>query len=165
MLSQGNSQIMLQLILQDWYKYPPVMLLKICIFLKPLTLDIAPQSLPALPQYPALENSYHFSPPAPTSSSHSRDFYRVNRCGVFLLTILYLKFFFRWMGECVFNKWDAYTVRRIWFDFCRLMMSSRRISLVRLCVVSFASHLQGLLLRSVWTATLQVCSHQIKINK
>nr|XP_046232277.1 tectonic-3-like isoform X2 [Scatophagus argus] len=40
--------------------------------------DKAPQSLPSPPQYPALGNSYHFSPPAPTSSSHSRDFYRVD---------------------------------------------------------------------------------------
>ncbi|XP_070783173.1 tectonic-3-like [Enoplosus armatus] len=38
----------------------------------------APQSPPALPQYPALGDSYHFSPSAPTSSSHSRDFYRVD---------------------------------------------------------------------------------------
>ncbi|KAF1373907.1 hypothetical protein PFLUV_G00243800 [Perca fluviatilis] len=38
----------------------------------------APQSLPALPQYPTLGDSYHFSPPAPTGSSHSRDFYRVD---------------------------------------------------------------------------------------
>ncbi|KAI3365288.1 hypothetical protein L3Q82_010383 [Scortum barcoo] len=40
--------------------------------------DKAPQSLPALLQYPALGDSYHFSPPAPLSSSHSRDFYRVD---------------------------------------------------------------------------------------
>ncbi|XP_037611717.1 tectonic-3-like [Sebastes umbrosus] len=40
--------------------------------------DNSPQSLPALPQYPALGDSYHFSPPAPTSSRHSRDFYRVD---------------------------------------------------------------------------------------
>lgn len=40
--------------------------------------DKAPQSLPALPQDPALGDSYHFSPPAPTSSRHSRDFYRVD---------------------------------------------------------------------------------------
>ncbi|XP_068438834.1 tectonic-3-like [Clinocottus analis] len=38
----------------------------------------APQSLQAPPQYPALGDSYHFSPPAPTSSRHSRDFYRVD---------------------------------------------------------------------------------------
>ncbi|XP_054454271.1 tectonic-3-like [Anoplopoma fimbria] len=42
------------------------------------TEDNAPQSLQAPPQYPALGDSYHFSPPAPTSSSHSRDFYRVD---------------------------------------------------------------------------------------
>ncbi|XP_022598528.1 tectonic-3 [Seriola dumerili] len=40
--------------------------------------DNAPQSLQALPQYLALGDSYHFSPPAPTSSSHSRAFYRVD---------------------------------------------------------------------------------------
>ncbi|XP_045925256.1 tectonic-3-like [Micropterus dolomieu] len=40
--------------------------------------DNAAQSLTALPQYPALGDSYHFSPPAPASSSHSRDFYRVD---------------------------------------------------------------------------------------
>lgn len=40
--------------------------------------DSAPQSLPALSQYPALGDSYHFSPPAPTSIIHSRDFYRVD---------------------------------------------------------------------------------------
>ncbi|XP_033466734.1 tectonic-3-like isoform X2 [Epinephelus lanceolatus] len=40
--------------------------------------DKSPQPLPALPQYPALGDSYHFSPPAPTGSSHSRDFYRVD---------------------------------------------------------------------------------------
>ncbi|KAM7381682.1 hypothetical protein PAMA_012498 [Pampus argenteus] len=40
--------------------------------------DTAPQSLPALSQYPALGDSYHFSPPGPTSTSHSRDFYRVD---------------------------------------------------------------------------------------
>ncbi|XP_034415111.1 tectonic-3-like isoform X2 [Cyclopterus lumpus] len=38
----------------------------------------APQSLPAPPQYPALGDSYHFSPPAPTSIRHSRAFYRVD---------------------------------------------------------------------------------------
>ncbi|XP_059180823.1 tectonic-3-like [Centropristis striata] len=37
-----------------------------------------PQSLPARLQYPALGDSYHFSAPAPPSSSHSRDFYRVD---------------------------------------------------------------------------------------
>ncbi|XP_042363962.1 tectonic-3-like [Plectropomus leopardus] len=39
--------------------------------------DKSPHPLPSLPQYP-LGDSYHFSPPAPTSSSHSRDFYRVD---------------------------------------------------------------------------------------
>ncbi|XP_029311602.1 tectonic-3-like isoform X2 [Cottoperca gobio] len=41
-------------------------------------VDISPRSLPALPQYPDLGDSYHFSPPAPTTSTHSRDFYRVD---------------------------------------------------------------------------------------
>ncbi|XP_044035374.1 tectonic-3-like [Siniperca chuatsi] len=40
--------------------------------------DNSAQSLPALPRYPALGDSYHFSPPTPKSSSHSRDFYRVD---------------------------------------------------------------------------------------
>ncbi|XP_018542791.1 tectonic-3 isoform X2 [Lates calcarifer] len=40
--------------------------------------DKAPQSLQALPQYPALGDSHHFSPPAPTSSSYSRAFYRAD---------------------------------------------------------------------------------------
>uniref|UniRef100_UPI0037E97078 tectonic-3-like n=1 Tax=Semicossyphus pulcher TaxID=241346 RepID=UPI0037E97078 len=40
--------------------------------------DNATQSLPALPRHPSLGDSYHFSPPAPTSSSFSRDFYRVD---------------------------------------------------------------------------------------
>ncbi|XP_034426228.1 tectonic-3-like isoform X1 [Hippoglossus hippoglossus] len=40
--------------------------------------DKAAKSFPALPPYPALGASYHFSPPAPTSSSHSRPFYRVD---------------------------------------------------------------------------------------
>ncbi|XP_035520625.1 tectonic-3-like [Morone saxatilis] len=40
--------------------------------------DNAPPSLPALPQHPALGDSYHFSPPAPTTSTHSRDFYRAD---------------------------------------------------------------------------------------
>ncbi|CAJ1080407.1 tectonic-3-like [Xyrichtys novacula] len=40
--------------------------------------DTAPQSLPAQPQFPALGDSYHFSPPAPLSSSYSRDFYRAD---------------------------------------------------------------------------------------
>ncbi|TKS89851.1 Tectonic-3 Precursor [Collichthys lucidus] len=31
-----------------------------------------------LPKYPALSDSYHFSPPAPPSSSHSRGFYRAD---------------------------------------------------------------------------------------
>ncbi|KAM8729188.1 tectonic-3-like [Acanthopagrus schlegelii] len=42
------------------------------------TEEKVPQSLPALPQYPALGDSYHFSPPAPTSIGHSRGFYRVD---------------------------------------------------------------------------------------
>uniref|UniRef100_A0A671YFZ6 Tectonic-1-3 domain-containing protein n=1 Tax=Sparus aurata TaxID=8175 RepID=A0A671YFZ6_SPAAU len=42
------------------------------------TEEKAPQSLPALPQYPVLGDSYHFSPPAPTSIEHSRGFYRVD---------------------------------------------------------------------------------------
>ncbi|XP_062299235.1 tectonic-3-like [Scomber scombrus] len=42
------------------------------------TKDNAPHSLPALPSYPALGDSYHFSPPKPTSTSYSRDFYRVD---------------------------------------------------------------------------------------
>lgn len=37
-----------------------------------------PQSVPALPQFPELEDSYHFSPPAPLRSSYSRDFYRAD---------------------------------------------------------------------------------------
>lgn len=40
--------------------------------------DKAPQALPAVLQYPALGNSYHFSLPEPTITSHSRDFYRVD---------------------------------------------------------------------------------------
>ncbi|XP_040885283.1 tectonic-3-like isoform X2 [Toxotes jaculatrix] len=40
--------------------------------------NTAPQSLQALPQFPALGDSYHFSPPAATSSSHSRAFYRAD---------------------------------------------------------------------------------------
>nr|XP_019961224.1 PREDICTED: tectonic-3 [Paralichthys olivaceus] len=40
--------------------------------------DNAPKSFQALPPYPALGASYHFSPPAPTGSSHSRPFYRVD---------------------------------------------------------------------------------------
>ncbi|KAK9530432.1 hypothetical protein VZT92_011932 [Zoarces viviparus] len=40
--------------------------------------DNATQPLRAPPQYPGLGDSYHFSPPAPTSSSHSRGFYRVD---------------------------------------------------------------------------------------
>ncbi|KAM6964334.1 tectonic-3-like [Tautogolabrus adspersus] len=40
--------------------------------------DNAPPSLPALPQYPALGDSYHFSSPAPASNTYSRDFYRAN---------------------------------------------------------------------------------------
>ncbi|XP_044194045.1 tectonic-3-like [Thunnus albacares] len=40
--------------------------------------DNAPQSLPALLQYPVLGDSYHFSPPKPTSSSYTRDFYRAD---------------------------------------------------------------------------------------
>ncbi|KAM9336644.1 tectonic-3-like [Symphorus nematophorus] len=42
------------------------------------TADKAPRSLPALSQYPALGDSYHFSPPAPLSISYSRDFYRAD---------------------------------------------------------------------------------------
>lgn len=38
----------------------------------------APQYLPAPTQYPALGDSYHFSPPADTTIRHSRDFYRVD---------------------------------------------------------------------------------------
>ncbi|KAM9425587.1 tectonic-3-like [Pholidichthys leucotaenia] len=38
----------------------------------------APQSLPAAPQFPALGDSYHFSPPESTSVRHSRKFYRVD---------------------------------------------------------------------------------------
>nr|XP_040032111.1 tectonic-3-like [Gasterosteus aculeatus aculeatus] len=40
--------------------------------------DNAARSLRAPPPYLALGDSYHFSPPAPTSSSHSRGFYRVD---------------------------------------------------------------------------------------
>ncbi|XP_060950746.1 tectonic-3-like [Limanda limanda] len=40
--------------------------------------DKAATSFQALPPYPALGASYHFSPPEPTSSSHSRPFYRVD---------------------------------------------------------------------------------------
>ncbi|XP_062415946.1 tectonic-3-like [Pungitius pungitius] len=40
--------------------------------------DNAAQALRVPPQYLALGDSYHFSPPAPTSSSHSRGFYRVD---------------------------------------------------------------------------------------
>ncbi|XP_029934062.1 tectonic-3 [Myripristis murdjan] len=39
----------------------------------------APRPLPALRQYPALGDSYHFSPPgSKTSSLHTRDFYRAD---------------------------------------------------------------------------------------
>ncbi|XP_069547750.1 tectonic-3-like isoform X2 [Brachyistius frenatus] len=40
--------------------------------------DNEPQSLPAQTQYPALGDSYQFSPPGHTSITHSRDFYRVD---------------------------------------------------------------------------------------
>lgn len=48
--------------------------------------------------------------------------------------------------------------------FCRLMMSSRRISPALQCGVSSASLQQVLLLRSVLTTTLQVSSQHIKIT-
>ncbi|XP_017289136.1 tectonic-3 isoform X2 [Kryptolebias marmoratus] len=38
----------------------------------------APQSLPILLQYPALGDSFHFSPAGHTNVRHSRDFYRVD---------------------------------------------------------------------------------------
>uniref|UniRef100_UPI003AAB4AF1 tectonic-3-like isoform X1 n=1 Tax=Centroberyx gerrardi TaxID=166262 RepID=UPI003AAB4AF1 len=39
----------------------------------------ASRTLPALPQYPALGDSYHFSPPgSATTSLHTRDFYRAD---------------------------------------------------------------------------------------
>lgn len=47
-------------------------------FLNCLPPDNVPQPLPALPQLPAVGNSYHFLGSLPTSSSYSRDFYRVN---------------------------------------------------------------------------------------
>ncbi|XP_034563762.1 tectonic-3-like [Notolabrus celidotus] len=40
--------------------------------------DNTTQSLQALPQFPALGDSYHFSPPAPLGSIYSRDFYRAD---------------------------------------------------------------------------------------
>ncbi|XP_026206642.1 tectonic-3 [Anabas testudineus] len=40
--------------------------------------DNVPQSLPAALQYPLLGDSYHFSPPIPTSSNYIRDFYKVD---------------------------------------------------------------------------------------
>ncbi|KAG7227851.1 hypothetical protein INR49_013645 [Caranx melampygus] len=40
--------------------------------------DNPPQSLRDRPRYPALGDSYHFSPLVPTSISHSRAFYRVD---------------------------------------------------------------------------------------
>ncbi|KAG7506568.1 hypothetical protein JOB18_009176 [Solea senegalensis] len=40
--------------------------------------DKAAQSFQGFPPSPALGDSYHFSPPAPISSSHSRPFYRVD---------------------------------------------------------------------------------------
>lgn len=40
--------------------------------------DSTPQSLPAVLRYPTLGDSYHFSPPASTSISHSRGFYRAD---------------------------------------------------------------------------------------
>ncbi|XP_029693794.1 tectonic-3 isoform X2 [Takifugu rubripes] len=40
--------------------------------------DDGPQFLPALTRLPTLGNSYHFSSPAPMSSTYSRNFYRVN---------------------------------------------------------------------------------------
>lgn len=81
-----------------------------------LTLDKAPQPLPAQIQYPALEDSYHFSPPAPTNRSYSKDFYRVNMLRMFDLLILF-------MGMYV-NPYETF--------FVRLMMSSRRISPIHL---------------------------------
>ncbi len=113
--------------------------------LKPLRADNAPQSLPALPQYPALGDSYHFSPPAPTSSSHSRDFYRVSR--------------YSFPAQNIVCRVESSALLRL-FNFFRLMMSSRHISPACLYGVSFVSRLQGLLLRSVSTATLPVNSHQ-----
>ncbi|XP_068610961.1 tectonic-3-like [Brachionichthys hirsutus] len=42
------------------------------------TEENKPRSLPALSPHPPLGDSYHFSPLAPTSSSYSRHFYRVD---------------------------------------------------------------------------------------
>ena len=56
---------------------PPQILLKLCIF--NLAADDELRSLPALLQFPALGDSYHFSPPGQTYIRHSRDFYRVIR--------------------------------------------------------------------------------------
>ncbi|XP_068160908.1 tectonic-3-like isoform X2 [Antennarius striatus] len=42
------------------------------------TEESKPQTLPAISRFPALGDSYHFSPLAPTSSSYSRPFYRVD---------------------------------------------------------------------------------------
>ncbi|TWW81311.1 Tectonic-1 Precursor [Takifugu flavidus] len=41
-------------------------------------VDDGPQFLPALTRLPTLGNSYHFSSPAPMSSTYSRNFYRVD---------------------------------------------------------------------------------------
>ena len=49
--------------------------------------DNVPQSLPALPRYPALGDSYHFSPAEPTISNHSRDFYRVTQTDIWCLKV------------------------------------------------------------------------------
>ncbi|XP_029954584.1 tectonic-3 isoform X2 [Salarias fasciatus] len=40
--------------------------------------DDAVQSVPAVAQFPSLGSSYHFSPPEPTSTNHSFNFYRAD---------------------------------------------------------------------------------------
>lgn len=118
-------------------------------FLNCLPPDNVPQPLPALPQLPAVGNSYHFSGSLPTSSSYSRDFYRVNSISLIISFI--------WMKYRV-----TLALEVIKTYFCRLMMSSWPISpLLRWGVFSASLH-QGLLLHSVGTVTLQVCASQLK---
>lgn len=118
------------------------------MFFTLLPEDKTPQSPPALPQFPALGDSYHFSPPAPLRISYSRGFYRVNRHGVSELQRL--------------NSISRCNNTFIILYVSRLMMSSRHISTIPLYEVSFASHPQGLLLIFVSTEILRVCTLCLK---
>lgn len=42
-----------------------------------IPIDNIGPSVEAAPQYPALGNSYYFVPPEPTTTTYTRDFYRV----------------------------------------------------------------------------------------